>query len=933
MNRWIAILLSTLLAFCHAEAQISEGGTPPSFQYGTSLRSTVALTDIPVLFNVEDLLLVDEWQVANGSPLAVATSIQADLNTSNSGQWLTLPGGEKIWQLRIQAKDAIALMLYYKTFEIPEGGKLFLYNADKTHILGAYTHRTNPRGGRFATEFVAGDDLILEYVSAPSGNLPHIEIEEIGYGYNHLNILMGNNLRSSAACEVNINCPEGAAWQKEKAGVCHTIQKIGDKTYICTGSLVNNTALDFKPYVLMAYHCMESISTRARKTVSTPEDMKQWMFYFNYERQGCSASSPTVKRTMTGCTKVASTPIDKGGDGLLVLLDQEIPVSYNVYYNGWDRSNTAPLSGVGIHHPEGDYKKISTYTQKPANTTWYGTDSSTGARSAHWNVIFAQTENGHGITEGGSSGSPLFNQDHLVAGTLSGGNSSCSNPTGNNLYAKLYYNWDKHGDADSSRMAVWLDPKTTGVETLNGLSRATPKPEPTGLNLEYKNKSVTLSWTAPTATKKPTHYNVYRTNQLIGTTRTTSYTDLNPSLLGEVFYAVTAEYADKSESYPIKGSIVIQDFKAPTDLALSVDNSIVTLNWKAPVYTQAISWSANTLYGLLRINAPLYFGHYWEPAELASIANNTITAIELYATNKATYSLLLIQGSNRYTQAISSPQSPGIITAALTTPFVIDASKDLFVVIYVSDPDPTEGTIAIDEGPAMIGKGNIISEDAKEWFVLYDGNEGTTTEEDNLNYNLYLAAIVSSEKGTTQRMTAATTDGKEVMAKYPSVLHKMPYQGTTLKSFSTRATQFQYPTAFPEIKGYNVYRNGTLLTTPPIDQLRYTNRASDGTYTYGVSTVYAGGESEQVLSSDISVSNIEIKENQVSLYPTVFKEQVRIRNAYQVNRLEIYTVSGLLVSQINQPDEVINTNSLSPGIYFFRLYLKDEIKTIQTIKK
>ena len=41
----------------------------------------------------------------------------------------------KIWQLRLQAKGAIALMLYYETFYLPEGGKLFIYNAEKTHLL------------------------------------------------------------------------------------------------------------------------------------------------------------------------------------------------------------------------------------------------------------------------------------------------------------------------------------------------------------------------------------------------------------------------------------------------------------------------------------------------------------------------------------------------------------------------------------------------------------------------------------------------------------------------------------------------------------------------------------------------------------------------------------------------------------------------------
>ncbi len=59
-------------------------------------------------------------------------------------------------------------------FVIPEGGKLFIYNAEKTHLLGAYTSQTNPKGEAFATEFVAGDDITLEYEPAASGEKARI---------------------------------------------------------------------------------------------------------------------------------------------------------------------------------------------------------------------------------------------------------------------------------------------------------------------------------------------------------------------------------------------------------------------------------------------------------------------------------------------------------------------------------------------------------------------------------------------------------------------------------------------------------------------------------------------------------------------------------------------------------------------------------------
>ena len=80
------------------------------------------------------------------------------------------------------SERTIALILYYSDFYIPKGARLYLYNAAKTQVLGAYTHRTHPKNGPFATQAVAGDEVILEYVPAPSGETPRLRIREVGYG-------------------------------------------------------------------------------------------------------------------------------------------------------------------------------------------------------------------------------------------------------------------------------------------------------------------------------------------------------------------------------------------------------------------------------------------------------------------------------------------------------------------------------------------------------------------------------------------------------------------------------------------------------------------------------------------------------------------------------------------------------------------------------
>lgn len=259
-----------------AHAQISEGGTPTSFKYQNTLKSDLPTVQIPINFSVEDLKTVDRWQVSQGAPLKVGVLLPTDLTIDNAGSWNTLPDGKRVWRLQVQAKDAIALMLSFRDFYIPENGKLFIYSSDKTHLIGAFTHHTNPPTKEYATEFLAGDKIILEYEAGISENEhPRIAIDAVGYGYNHLHVsrtMADTGPGTSGSCMVNINCEEGEAWQTEKNGICQMTLPIGNYIYICSGALVNNTAEDLKPYILSAFHCIDLDIPVTEKLTNLPFD-------------------------------------------------------------------------------------------------------------------------------------------------------------------------------------------------------------------------------------------------------------------------------------------------------------------------------------------------------------------------------------------------------------------------------------------------------------------------------------------------------------------------------------------------------------------------------------------------------------------------------------------------------------------------------------
>lgn len=910
-----------------AHAQISEGGTPTSFKYQNTLKSDLPTVQIPINFSVEDLKTVDRWQVSQGAPLKVGVLLPTDLTIDNAGSWNTLPDGKRVWRLQVQAKDAIALMLSFRDFYIPENGKLFIYSSDKTHLIGAFTHHTNPPTKEYATEFLAGDKIILEYEAGISENEhPRIAIDAVGYGYNHLHVsrtMADTGPGTSGSCMVNINCEEGEAWQTEKNGVCQMTLPIGNYSYICSGALVNNTAEDLKPYILSAFHCIDL------DIPVTEKNLNKYTFYFHFEHTGCENNSSIASyRTITGCKKIAGIPLDGGSDGLLLLLNQTIPEHYNAYYNGWDRSNTAAQSGVGIHHPSGDYMKISTFNKVARTSTWYGIDNIKGAPNAHWNVVFEQTANGHAVTEGGSSGSPLFNQNKQIVGTLSGGSSSCEKPNGANTYGKLYYHWDQYPNKDNtSRMDIYLDPNHTGKTQLAGRYATAPKAMPTDLTSVYQNGEVLLKWKAPvSASEKPEQYNVYRNNILIGRTFSTSYIDKEPET-GIQSYSVSASYTDNKESAVATTSIYVYELKIPTDVTTSTDGKNILVKWKEPIYQQMIYWGNGTTYLSLGFKQPFYFGQRWNKEDLKPLHGHLVESVSFIPTSGSSYTLNIIQGKRKYVQKLTNLPFDKLIEIPLKEPFVIDASQELIIAFHAEAKLSTAYPAVMDEGPAVNGKGNLISFDGETWEYLYEPSENEN-ENENYDFNFFLAATVSSKTKDIPTIKTASND-TTLLSKSSAmpILTRISEVGSSLRSSQA--------SAFPTITGYNIYRNGSKIGNVPNKFItQYIDKqAPTGSILYQVSTLYGKDESKKAdADKEVNVGNEKIILSETTISPTVFTDQVELFGNEKVDLLEVITLDGKTIIRQKNPGKIVYTGSLSSGIYIFRIHTDGKAKTMKAQK-
>ncbi|MBE5316080.1 MAG: proprotein convertase P-domain-containing protein [Xanthomonadales bacterium] len=82
-----------------------------------------------------------------------------------------------------------------------------------------------------------------------------------------------------------------------------------------------------------------------------------------------------------------------------------------------------------------------------------------------------------GTTEGGSSGSGLWDQNKRLVGQLHGGSAACGNDL-SDYYGRLSVSWNGGGSA-ATRLRDWLDPSGSGQTAIGGYrSGSTPPPPP-----------------------------------------------------------------------------------------------------------------------------------------------------------------------------------------------------------------------------------------------------------------------------------------------------------------------------------------------------------------------------------------------------------------------------------------------------------------------
>ena len=467
-KNYLFLLLLGMLSF-DCFGQLSQGGIPYSI---IERKVIMASENIPIIEmpQIEKEIIEDiKRRDSENECFQFAYGFDVNIDIKNVSLIDTLQYGI-LYRVGVKSNNAYSINIIFSNYFVPDGAKMFLYNEKQDVILGAYTSNNNKKDQIFATSPISGDKIFIEYFEPRFSEISgQVVIGKVSHDF--IGITESYDKTQAGSCEVDVNCIEGEDWQDEKRAVCRLLF---NGVYLCSGSLINNVERDGKAYLLTANHC-----------ISTQSDASSCVFYFNYEKPDCGFGSGSLSQSISGSYLRAAM---SSSDFTLLELSRIPYNSFNPYYAGWDRNETQTAGGVGIHHPQGDVKKISTFNIVPATSDCFFTNN-------FYKINWIQTINGHGVTEGGSSGSPLFNSQGHIIGQLYGAglcsNTNCSDPYNDiSNYGKFSVSWDS-GTSSSTRLKDWLDPNNT-VTVLNGIT-ACPSGISVNLNLNNEISSGTYN--------------------------------------------------------------------------------------------------------------------------------------------------------------------------------------------------------------------------------------------------------------------------------------------------------------------------------------------------------------------------------------------------------------------------------------------------------
>jgi hypothetical protein len=310
-----------------------------------------------------------------------------------------LENGESLLTLAIRSPGAYGLRIHFEKFDVGSGSVLLYSDVDHGAVVrGPYSGTGLTRDGDFWTPSMPSDTVYIEVTGLEEP--PRFEVTEIVHYHVDPGGFAGRTADRQVqggplACHIDANCL-GDIHESSRlsTGRLNYIENGG--SFLCSGTLLNdfdnNTVV---PFLLTARHCIASEAVA--DTLETT---------WHYRTTTCDGSPPDLfGLPFNYGAWVVATNADN--DMTLLRLDGVLPPDIGL--SGWN-TNTGE-GAYGVHHPAGSW-------QRGVYISGVGLCPECEFCAASADYDFYDYDNG--LTEGGSSGSGVFNSNGQLTGQLRG---------------------------------------------------------------------------------------------------------------------------------------------------------------------------------------------------------------------------------------------------------------------------------------------------------------------------------------------------------------------------------------------------------------------------------------------------------------------------------------------------------------------------------
>ncbi len=369
-------------------------------------------------------------QVKHGQPLQIGFSRDIAKPAINLRRlrWQSLPNGAQVTSFEIVSTDAAALRaaLQFSGSGAQPGDP----SKATLRFAGDDGRVFEQSGADFAgsepgwSAAVSGSRLVVE-IELPAGQYPQgfaLKIPQLS----HMDVnpvaseeMMRPMIGESDSCERDIVCraSPSSGFTSAAKSVARMVFSTSSGSYLCTGTLLNNSNSPKKYLFWTAAHCIS--------TQTVANTLQTYWFYDATTCNGSTVSSSYTTLSGGAYLRHANTTRDTS------LLELKTAPPSGAFYAGWSSSAIGSTGTAieGIHHPAGDVKKYSLGSVTALS-------SSIDGKSPLYKVVWNT-----GVTEGGSSGSGLFTVNssgaYQLRGGLYGGTSYCSAPSDPDYYSRF----------------------------------------------------------------------------------------------------------------------------------------------------------------------------------------------------------------------------------------------------------------------------------------------------------------------------------------------------------------------------------------------------------------------------------------------------------------------------------------------------------------